>query len=436
MESNRYTAVIVGAGPAGSAAALKLAQKDVSVALLERGKKPGSKNMFGGSIYGKLTAEIVPNFWEEAPVERKIVTDELWFMNNDSAVKLGFSGLEFKTEPPNKFSVIRSKFDPWLAQQAVDKGAKLLTNTLVTDLVYENTGLLNDKVVGVKLDSGEIIRCDVVLLAEGAAAPLTEQAGLRDEISSSHLKLYVKEELALPAEKIEERFNLKPDEGANLGFIGYPTSGAIGKAGIWTNKNSLSLVVGAYLNQLVSKGLEPYQLLQHTKSHPLISRLLENAEPISYKAHTIPKGGWKKIPQLYDDGLLVAGDAAMLVSARRGTDLAMFSGSYAAETIAQAQAAQDFSKQLLQGYEQRLKNSFIFEELKSKQSTNQYYQQHQDADYLMANTITKAAYNLFTIDQEPSQKKMKEITGEISTMQPLTKTIIDLYQGAQHWRVL
>lgn len=435
LGNDRYDVAIVGAGPAGSAAAIHLAQNDLSVALIERGKKPGSKNIFGGSIYAKPTTKIIPAFWEKAPLERAIVTDELWMMDRTSAVKVGFTGLNYKKAPYNKFSAIRSKFDPWFAGQAVLEGAKLLTNSLVTELIYEKTGLLKKKVDGVKLDNGEIIYANVVLLAEGANAVLTEKAGLREKLESSSMTLYIKEELALPSKTIESRFNLEAEEGANIGMTGYPTSGITGKGGIWTNKDSLSLIIGGYLDQINSKGASPYQMLNHFKSHPLIKRLIEGAKTISYKAHIIPKGGYENIPKLYDNGLLVAGDAAMMVSGRRGTDLAMLSGLYAAQTIAQARAASDYSVKTLKGYQKKIMSSFFIKNIKSKKDSHKYYQEHPDADFLLAKAANDAAYRFFRVGLESSETKIEEIKEEIFNMQPTKKTLKDLYYGWKGWGI-
>ncbi|MCK8823867.1 FAD-dependent oxidoreductase [Fuchsiella alkaliacetigena] len=434
MKSDRYDAIVVGAGPAGSTAALVLAQNNISVLLIERGAEPGSKNMFGGSIYRQPVAKIIPAFWKEAPLERTIVSDELWLMDKNSAVKVGFTGLDFNQEPYNKFSVIRSNFDYWLAQKAVKAGAKLITSTLVTDLVYEKTGLLTEKVDGVKLDNGEIIYGDVVLLAEGANAPLTEKAGLRGKIESSDLFLYVKEEVALPAEVIESRFQLSENEGSNIGMIGYPTAGVSGRGGIWTNKESLSIILGGYLNQINNKGLSPYQLLSNFKAHPLVNRLIAGAETTAYKAHIIPKGGYTNLPQFYDDGVLVAGDAATLVSGRRGLDLAMLSGLYAAETIAQAQAAQDFTSKLLQNYEKKLKNSFFIKDIKNQKGKNQYYKKHPDGDFLISKATNKAAYQFFTVGLEEKKAKFKKIKSNFLNIESDQKLLSDLYSGLKHWR--
>ncbi|GAB6098585.1 FAD-dependent oxidoreductase [Halanaerocella petrolearia] len=435
MGHDRYDAIVVGAGPAGASAALKLAEDDLSVALIERGEEPGSKNMFGGNIYREPTAEIIPAFWEEAPLERPLVTDELWMMDKDSAVKVGFTGLRFKEPPYNKFSAIRSKFDKWLAYKAANEGANLITSTLVTDLVYHKIGLLKKKVDGVKLDNGETIRANVVVLAEGANAILTKKAGLRGKLESSSMTLYVKEELALPAKKIESRFNLEPGEGANIGMIGYPTSSVVGKGGIWTNKESISLIVGGYLNQINSKGVSPYQMLEHFKSHPLVHRMIEGAKPIAYKAHIIPKGGYEKLPTLYDDGILVIGDAAMMISGRRGSDLAMLTGLYAAETISQARAAQEFTSQILKGYHKRIMNSFFMKNIEGSKTAEKYYKLHPDSDFLLAKAANDAAYRFFKVGLEPSKKKMQEIKKEIFNMQSFKKTVKDIYYGWKDWGV-
>lgn len=101
----RYDAVVVGAGSAGSSAALHMAENGLRVMLLERGEFPGSKNMFGGVIYTQTTAEIVPEFWREAPLERAVTRDNLWLLGQDSAVEIGFTGLRFAKAPYNKFTV-------------------------------------------------------------------------------------------------------------------------------------------------------------------------------------------------------------------------------------------------------------------------------------------------------------------------------------------
>jgi electron transfer flavoprotein-quinone oxidoreductase len=218
-------------------------------------------------------------------------------------------------------------------------------------------------------------------------------------------------------------------------MIGYPSSSVIGKGGLWTNQESISLMVGGYLNQINDKGVSPYQLLIRFKKHPLIKRLIAGSKAISYKSHIIPKGGYESLPQLYGDGIVIIGDAAMMVSGRRGTDIAMLTGLYAAETIAQARAAQDYSAKVLKGYEKKIMSSFFMKNIKKSKSTKKYYKEHPDSDFLLAKASNDAAYRFFTVGMESTEDKMKKIQKEIFNMEPTKKLITDLYYGLKDWGV-
>ncbi|WP_422443710.1 FAD-dependent oxidoreductase [Thermoanaerobacterium sp. DL9XJH110] len=435
MGNDRYDAIVVGAGPAGSAAALVMAQNNMSVLMLERGEYPGSKNMFGGTIYREPTEVLVPAFWEHAPLERPVVSDELWLMDTDSAVKIGFTGLKFGKPPYNKFTALRSKFDRWFADKAREAGARLVTNTLVKEIIYEKSTLFGKKASGVVLDSGDRIYCDVIILAEGVSGNLTEKAGLRGKITPDGLTLYVKQILELPSGIIEDRFNLEKGEGASLGMIGYPASGAIGKGGIFTNKDSLSIMVGAYLNQIIDKGLNPFLLLERFKSHPLVKRLIQGAKPVEYQAHTLPKGGYEQIPKLSAPGIMVTGDAALMVSGRRGTDLAMLTGRFAGETASQAKSAGNFSESTMAVYDKKIKTSFFMKDIKAGRGSKKYYEHHPDADFLLSKAANNTAYEYFTVDLVPYEMKLNKIIGEIKNLQAVPKTLSDIYYGYLHWGV-
>lgn len=423
----------MGAGPAGSTAAYTLAKSGVDVVLLERGDYPGSKNMFGGTVYARPTEEIFPAFWEEAPLERPIVTDQLWLMDRDSVVTVGFTGLRFAKPPYNKFSTLRSLFDRWLAGKAAAAGAELVNRALVRSLIYEGGLLKRGRLKGVQLDGGETVEADVVVLAEGVNAFLTKEAGLRGELPPYTMTQYVQEILALPANKIEERFQLNPGEGAAIGIIGYPTAGAPGKTGIWTNKETISITLGSNLQQLMKAHLSPCNLLQRVKEHPLLKRLLQGAKTVEYKGHLIPKGGYNFMPDVHADNILVAGDAATMISGRHGTDLAMLSGKYAAETIIQARAKGDFSARMLANYRYKLDQTFFVKDIKAGRGSLNYYRKHSDADYLLSNAANSAAYEFFTEEMVTDREKTNKVLSVIKNRQMPAKTIADLYTGISYW---
>ncbi|MFW6270545.1 MAG: FAD-dependent oxidoreductase, partial [Bacillota bacterium] len=362
--------------------------------------------------------------------------DELWFLVKDSVVKMGFKSLDFGHSPYNKFTVIRSKFDKWYAEKAEEAGAHLITSTLVEDFVREKEGLLKQKISGVVLENGDKIYADIVIIAEGVISYLTQKAGLqKKESKADYFKLYVKELLYLPEEKINERFNLESNQGLNIGIVGYPTSGNIGKGGIWTNKNTISIMVGLYLNQLIDNGFNVYQLLSRLKQHPLINKVIHDSESIEYLSYVIPKTGNRNIPQLYDSGVMVTGDTILNVGGE-GTVLAILSGKYAAETARLAFAKRDFSKDILATYEKKLKNSYIMKNNLSTGNEDIYYNKYSDADFLISEIVNNGASEFFDYSMITQKEKFNNILEEIKTLQPLDKTLVDFIKGINHWRIL
>lgn len=363
--------IIVGAGPAGIACACVLAKAGVNVIVLERGGYPGSKNLIGGILFTPILSRIIPEFLEEAPVERYIKERKFSLLSTDT--ELGFS---FRTEkfsqPPhnNSFTVLRAKFDHWFAQKAEAVGATILTDVIVDELIWEN-----NKCIGLKtrLDDGEL-HADVVVLAEGANSVIAEKEGLKPISKGKNMAVAVKEIISLPPEVIEERFHLadsktngKIAEGVAVEYFGDSIKGMFGNGFIYTNKDSLSVGVGCTLDELTKKKLNPYDVLEHFMNHPCIVNLLRGGKSSEYSAHMIPEGGYYFVPQLVFDGLLMIGDCAGLVNTshfHEGTNLAMASGMYAAETIIKARKQNDYSYHSLSAYEKRLRNSFVIKDMK------------------------------------------------------------------------
>src|SRR5579875_424887 len=124
----QFDAIVVGAGPAGSSAALALARAGLRVALIERGEYPGAKNVSGAALYAPgLLAGLLPDYWDEAPIERILTRRVITFLGAESALSIDFRTSHFNQPPYNGFTILRPKFDRWLAAKAEEAGALLIT---------------------------------------------------------------------------------------------------------------------------------------------------------------------------------------------------------------------------------------------------------------------------------------------------------------------
>jgi len=360
-----YDVIIVGAGPAGSLAALKLARAGLNVCLVERGKYPGAKNMFGGLLHNTpVLNELLPVFWERAPVERHVYKKVLAFMTPESAVSLTFENERFEQPPYNGYTVFRPAFDSWLANEAVNEGALLLTDCTVEDLVRKDR-----RIAGVTVKGREgTLRGNIVIAADGVLSFMAEKAGLRKDFKAKSMGVGIKLLLGLPEETINERFHLVRDEGADISLVG-TTGGMRGGGFLYTNRESISVGMVVHLDSLKASGKAPYDVMDELLQHPQVRKLVKGAVPLEYSAHLIPEGGIKTMPQVYTDGMMVVGDAAGLCYTNginlEGINLAMTSGVLAAETAIKALEAGDYSARSLSPYKKNLDESFIIKDMKT-----------------------------------------------------------------------
>jgi len=356
--AEKFDAIIVGAGPAGSAAAYSLAKMGFQVLLVERGKYPGAKNVMGGRMYAYALNRLIPDFWKEAPVERCVTHEKLTLLSNKSSVTFDFQDEEL-LDPPNSFTILRAKFDQWFANKAVDAGATLIPSIRVDDLLWK------DKQVTGIVAGTDKIEAKIVIAADGAVSLMAEKAGLK-KFLAKEFAIGMKEIIELPEKVIEERFNLANGEGAAQLFIGQCTRQIPGGAFIYTNRTSLSLGIVVYINQLIESKVEAYALMREFNSNPAIAKLIEGGKLVEYSAHVIPEASRTG---LFTDGLLVVGDAAgLLVNSGitlRGMDMAIASGMAAAEAIKTAIGKSDFSKKSLSLYESLLKQDFVLKDMKT-----------------------------------------------------------------------
>lgn len=361
----KFDVIIAGAGLAGLAAAYTLAGNGLEVLVLERGDYPGAKNVTGGRLYVNPVRDLFPELWHKAPLERFIVQEGAVLMAKERSVAIHYSGHELRAEPHQSYSILRAKFDRWLAEQAEAKGAMLLTRVRVDDVIKED-----GRIVGV-LAGGDELRADAVIACDGVLSLVSEKAGLRAPGSCHDYAVGIKEVIALDPGVINDRFHLEENEGTACLFIGEATHGLFGGGFLYTNKESISLGIVIGIESLLETESSPDApaLLDAFKQRPEISPLIRGGTTVEYAAHVIPEGGFKALSPLYGNGILVAGDAAGLALnigfTVRGMEYALASGYYAAQAVLKAKETGNFGNESLSIYQQYLEESFVLKDFKS-----------------------------------------------------------------------
>jgi len=427
MADEKFDAIVVGAGPAGLAAAIAMAKAGLEVAVLERGAFAGSKNVMGGIFYRHPLEELLPDFWQEAPVERAIVEQRFWMLGAHGHTGGGVRSERFSGEKPNCWSVFRAKFDRWLAEKAEAAGVMLLTEATVESLLQEN-----GKVVGVHtlLEDGDL-RADVVVVADGVNSLLLRDLGVHPEIKPNQVATAVKEVISLPAEKIEDRFNVDPGQGVAIELFGSITQGGVGLGFLYSNKDSISLGVGILVSDLARLQLKPNDVIEALKNHPSIRPLLAGGKTEEYMAHLIPEGGFHAVPQVHGDGWVAVGDAAMLVDSihREGSNLAVKSGLLAAAAIIKAKEKNDFSAASLAAYRQSLDNSFVMKDLKKYKGLSHFLESNPHFFTVYPDLINDAGTTFFTVNGKSKREMQKNILKLVSERRGLFGAAMDAIKG-------
>lgn len=290
--AEKFDVIVVGAGPSGNSAALRLAQAGLSVLQLERGESSGSKNVQGAILYSDALEKLIPDFREDAPLERHIIEQRMWVLDDNSYMGSHYRSDTFNKPPYNRYTMIRSQFDKWFSDRVKQAGALVICETTVTNLLLDG-----QRVIGVQTDrQGGEIYADVVILADGVNSLLAKKAGFHPELKPKDVALAVKEIHFMPQELIEQRFNVKGEEGVVIEMVGKITKGMMGTGFLYTNRESITIGVGCMLSDFKAQKITPYELLEQMKNHPSIKPMIEGGEMKEYTAHLIPEGGYNAMP--------------------------------------------------------------------------------------------------------------------------------------------
>jgi electron transfer flavoprotein-quinone oxidoreductase len=318
--------------------------------------------MYGGAIYDTALREI---FGEETvktlPYERIINSNTWSFLNDEGSFDITYKNSFAKSA----YAIKRFNLERWMIDIAKREGVYYIPDTLVIDLIEDN-----GYIVGVETEQ-EKYYSRVVILADGVNSFFAQRLGLREEFKPKDMILSAKETLKLDRKTIEERFNLKSDltNGVCKMYFGglKNIKNIFMMTYLYTFKDTVMLGVGASLEDLKKNKLNINTVLDEIKEHPDIACLIKDASSVEYSAHLIPETGYKKMPKLTANGVIIAGDAAGFINSVHfeGTNYALISGKLAGETASGAIDDYDCSGSNLSIYRKKLEKSFILKDLYS-----------------------------------------------------------------------
>lgn len=425
-----FDVIIVGAGPAGASAAYRLAQQRVKVLVIERGMAPGAKNMMGGRIYTHSLEQLIPDFRERAPLERQVVKERISIASGKEMTTIEYTGSDIPQDEES-YVVLRATFDKWLAEEAEQQGALIISNVQVTELITEGEGK-RKRVTGVRCDDDEVY-AKMVIIAEGANTILLEQAGLMESTDPRSMAVGVKEVYKLKKEDIDNRLMLTGNQGMAWLTLGDMTDGLLGGGFIYTNKDSVSVGMVVGLEGIGTAKHSIDDMLGAFTSHPSIAPLLKNGQLKEHSAHLVPEGGYESMPKLGGLGYLIIGDAARMCMnlgyTIRGMDLAIQSGICAAEAINIGLRDENMDK-VLKMYEKQVKNCWLGKDLKRYRKMPKFLATHPRVFDTYPEFVNSMMRDVFTVNGNGAESLMKKLWRRINTVGVFT-LIRDAWKGVR-----
>lgn len=387
--------LIVGAGPAGLACALHLANlikkhnassgkprlSSENIYVLEKGREIGAHQLSGAIMNPRALAELVPDFEKSAPLDTPVTDDAALLFTKNSAFRFPVTPPPFKNK--GNYVVSLSKIAKWLGGLVEQSGVNLFTQFGGAQLIFSQGGgiagvITEDKGLdknGKPKDNytpGYELRAKVTVLAEGTRGSLTKDLVAKKKLDNINPQSY--------GIGIKELWDVQPGRiqpGYVAHTLGWPVDSSIYGGGwiygLANNRVSIGYVVGLeYADSL----FDPHEAFQRWKTHPFLKRILDGGKLVRYGAKAIPYGGWYGMPRTYVDGGLIIGDSACFLDGQKlkGIHMAMKSGMLAAETILEVLIAGDTSSKTLSAFPKKVEESWIKKELWAVRNFHQGFQ--------------------------------------------------------------
>ncbi|MEX0922098.1 MAG: electron transfer flavoprotein-ubiquinone oxidoreductase [Rhodovibrionaceae bacterium] len=375
-----YDVVIVGAGPSGLAAAIKLRQlsaetgKEISVCVLEKGSEVGAHILSGAVLEPRALNELIPDWKDKgAPLNVPVGEEKFLLLSETGSTSIPIWALPPQTKNHGNYIVSLGNLCRWLAEQAEAQGAEIYPGFAAAEVLYTEEGAVAGVAtgdLGIGKDGekkecyepGMELRAKYTFFAEGCRGSLTlgleKKFGLRDGADPQTYGIGLKE--------LWELDPAKHKEGLVLHSAGWPMDDKTwGGSFIYHLENNQAYVGYVVGLDYQNPHLSPYHEFQRFKTHPAIKPMLEGGKRISYGARALNEGGLQSIPKLiFPGGALIGCTAGFLnVPKIKGSHTAMKTGMLAAETAFEKLTGGDAGYGLLEGYPEKFEKSWVHEEL-------------------------------------------------------------------------